>query len=146
MDSRGRRGSVEDDDSLLASVAGVPLTRSARIGACFVWVAFWAARILLTDAPRHFGAAEWQPALRELIGKNAFDQAFSICMIWLTVEVAVILWNYLKMGVSMLIAKTGKPFWVELARRMPTSLLTAELERRKNNDADKPSNAKEQKD
>lgn len=146
MSNERQRSRIEDDDSLLASVAGVPLTRSARIGACFVWAAFWAARTLLTDAPRHFGAAEWQPALRELIGKNAFDQAFSICMIWLTVEVAVILWNYLKMGVSMLIAKTGKPFWVELARRMPTSLLTAELERRKNNDADKHTNGKEQKD
>ena len=30
---RQRRGRVEDDDSLLALVAGVPLTRSARIGA-----------------------------------------------------------------------------------------------------------------
>ena len=67
-------------------------------------------------------------------------------MAWLTIEIAVILWNYLKTGVSMLIAKTGRPFWAELARRMPTPLLAAELERRKSNAADKPSHGKERKD
>ena len=67
-------------------------------------------------------------------------------MAWLTIEIAAILWNYLKMGVSMLIAKTGRPFWAELARRMPTPLLAAELERRKSNDADNLSHGKERKD
>ena len=123
MDSRGRRGSVEDDDSLLASVAGVPLTRSARIGACLVWGTFWCARALLTDAAQYFNQGDWKSALLELIGENPFDQGFSICMAWLTVEVAVILWNYLKAGVLMLIAKTGKPFIDILVEHLPADKL-----------------------
>ena len=145
MNSENRRSRIEDDDSLLASVAGVPLTRSARIGAGLVWAAFWAARVLLTDALPYINQGDWKSALLELIGENPFDQGFSICMAWLSVEVAVILWDYLKTGVLMLIAKTGRPFWAELARRMPTSLLAAELERRKNADADKASNGKDGK-
>ena len=50
MDSEGRRRGVDGDDSLLASVAGVPLTRMARIAVCVIWAGFWAARILLTGA------------------------------------------------------------------------------------------------
>ena len=146
MNPENQRSRIEDDDSLLASVAGVPLTRSARIGAALVWAAFWATRTLLTDAIPHLNQGNWKPALLELLGENPFDQGLTICMAWLTVEVAVILWNYLKTGVSMLIAKTGRPFWAELARRMPTSLLAAELERRKSNDADKPPNGKKRKD
>lgn len=142
--SNGRRR-VEDDDSLLASVAGVPLTRSARIGACLVWGGFWCARILLTDALRYINQGDRKSALLELLGENPFDQGFSICMAWLTVEVAVIVWNFLRTGVFMLIAKTPKPFWEELARRMPKAVLDAELERRQNADTDKPNEGKAKK-
>ena len=103
-----QRRSVEDD-SLLASVAGVPLTRSARIGACLIWAAFWCARFLLTDALLYISAGQLRPALLQLLGENAFDQAFSIGMVWLTVEVAIIIWNTLKTVAIMLIAKKGKP-------------------------------------
>ena len=123
MSNERQRSRIEDDDSLLASVAGVPLTRSARIGACLVWAAFWAARILLTDALPYFNQGDWKSALPELIGENPFDQGFSICMAWLTIEIAVILWNYLKTGVSMLIAKTGKPFIDILVEHLPADKL-----------------------
>ena len=108
MNDREQRRSVEDD-SLLASVAGVPLTRSARIGACLIWAAFWCARFLLTDALLYISAGQLRPALLQLLGENAFDQAFSIGMVWLTVEVAIIIWNTLKTVAIMLIAKKGKP-------------------------------------
>ena len=108
MNDREQRRSVEDD-SLLASVAGVPLTRSARIGACLIWAAFWCARFLLTDALLYIGAGQLRPALLQLLGENAFDQAFSIGMVWLTVEVAIIIWGTLKTVTIMLIAKKSKP-------------------------------------
>ncbi len=142
MDREPRRWRVEDDDSLLASVAGVPLTRSARSGACLVWAGFWCARVLLTDALAHFNQGQWKTALLELLGENPFDQGFSICMAWLTVEVAVIAKNFLITGVLMLIAKTPRPFWEELARRMPKAVFDAEVERRKNSDASKPDKGK----
>ena len=123
MNTQNQRPRIEDDDSLLASVAGVPLTRSARIGAVLVWAAFWATRTLLTDAIPHLNQGAWQPALLELLGENPFDQGFSICMAWLTVEVAVILWNYLKTGVFMLIAKTGKPIIDILVEHLPADKL-----------------------
>ena len=44
---------IAGDDSFLASLAGVPLTRMARIALCLVWTGFWAARALLTDALAH---------------------------------------------------------------------------------------------
>ena len=98
MRNEDRRRRVEDDDSLLASVAGVPLTRMARIGVCFVWAGFWAARVLLTDALTLLNALQVKPALLELLGQNAFDQGFSICMAWLTVEVAVIVRDIIGRG------------------------------------------------
>ena len=131
---------VEDDNSLLASVAGVPLTRSARAAVCLIWTSFWCARIFLTDAPLYIGAGQVRPALRELLGENPFDQGFSICMAWLTVEVAVILGNLLITGVTMLIAKKGKPFWVQVAERLSIEDLEAilELKRQKANAAKPP--------
>ena len=131
MSNGRRRGRVEDDDSLLASVAGVPLTRSARIGACLVWAGFWCARILLTDALPYINGGQLRAALLELLGENAFDQGFSICMAWLTLEVAVIVWNFLKMGVTMLIAKTTKPFLEQLAERVPLERLEEIVERKR---------------
>ena len=85
-----RRRGVDGDDSLLASVAGVPLTRLARIAVCLIWAGFWAARVLLTDALVHFNALDIRAAFSELLGTGSVDQAFSICMIWLTVEVAIV--------------------------------------------------------
>ena len=131
MSNARRRSRVEDDDSLLASVAGVPLTRSARIGACLVWAGFWCARILLTDALPHINGGQLRAALLELLGENAFDQGFSICMAWLTLEVAVIVWNFLKMGATMLIAKTTKPFLEQLAERVPLERLEEIVERKR---------------
>ena len=123
MNDERQRSRLEDDDSLLASVAGVPLTRSARIGACLVWAAFWAARILLTDALPYFNQGDWKSALLELIGENPFDQGFSICMAWLTIEVAIIAWNSLKRSIFMLIAKTNKKgFRQELAEALVENL------------------------
>ena len=92
MADRRRRG-VEGDDSLLASVAGVLLTHLARIAICLIWAGFWAARILLTDAPVHFNALELKAAFAALLGTEPVDQAFSICMVWLTGEVAFTLWS-----------------------------------------------------
>ena len=131
MSNGRRRSRVEDDDSLLASVAGVPLTRSARIGACLVWAGFWCARILLTDALPYISGGQLRAALLELLGENAFDQGFSICMAWLTLEVAVIVWNFLKMGATMLIAKTTKPFLEQLAERVPLERLEEIVERKR---------------
>ena len=131
MSNGRRRSRVEDDDSLLASVAGVPLTRSARIGACLVWAGFWCARILLTDALPYINGGQLRAALLELLGENAFDQGFSICMAWLTLEVAVIVWNFLKMGATMLIAKTTKPFLEQLAERVPLERLEEIVERKR---------------
>ena len=128
MNSENRRSRIEDDDSLLASVAGVPLTRSARIGAGLVWAAFWAARALLTDALPHFNQGDWKSALLELIGENPFDQGFSICMAWLTIEVAIIALNYVITGVIMLIAKTRrKSFRQELAEAMVANIPPEEI-------------------
>ena len=57
-------------------------------------------------------------------------------MAWLTVEAVVIVWNFLRTGVFMLIAETPKPFGEELARRMPKATLDAEPGRRQNADTD----------
>ena len=131
MSSANWRPRVEDDDSLLASVAGVPLTRSARIGACLVWAAFWAARALLTDALPYFNQGDWKSALLELIGENPFDQGFSICMAWLTVEVAIITGNAIKTGVFMLIAKSAKPAAEIVAENLSIERLEAILEKKR---------------
>ena len=128
MNSENRRPRVEDDDSLLASVAGVPLTRSARAGLCVVWAAFWAARFLLTDALPHLYALRLKSLASELLGEGPFDQAFSICMMWLTIEVVVIAWHVLK-GAIMLIAKTSrKSFRQELVETLIDSLPLENLE------------------
>ncbi len=132
-DEDGRRR--VDDDSLLASVAGVPLTRMARIGLCFVWAGFWAARVLLTDALGLLNALQVEPALLELLGQNAFDQGFSICMAWLTVEVAVIVRDAIGKGVQMLIAKTPISWTDRILRGFPLERLKAEVERREKSEA-----------
>ena len=130
MDSRERR-QVENDDSLLSSVAGVPLTRLARIGLCLVWAGFWCARVLLTDALVYLVPLRLKSALAELLGNGAFDQGFSICMIWLSVEVVVIIWEFVKMGVSMLIAKTTPSLIEQIAERLPQERLEALVEKKR---------------
>ena len=128
MNQDNRRSRVEDDDSLLASVAGVPLTRSARAGLCVVWAAFWTARFLLTDALPHLYALRLKSLATELLGDGPFDQAFTICMIWLTIEVAIIALNYAITGVIMLIAKTRqKSFRQELAEAMVADIPPEEI-------------------
>ena len=107
MGPDSRRG-VDGDDSLLASVAGVPLTRLARVAVCAIWAGFWAARILLTDALGYLGQFRLKSGISELLGDGPVDQAFGICMIWLSVEVAVILIDFVSGGVRMLIAKTPR--------------------------------------
>ncbi len=145
MDSRGRWWRVEDDDALLSSVAGVPLTRLVRIGPCFVWAVFWCARFLLTDAMLYLSSLKLKSASSELLGVNPFDQGFSICMIWLSVEVAAIVWHILKMGVAMLIAKTSKPLRNMVLERLSREQLEAELEKRNKADANKPSEPNKRK-
>ena len=129
MNTPNQRPRIEDDDSLLASVAGVPLTRSARAGLCFVWAAFWAARFLLTDALPHLYALQLKSLATELLGEGPFDQAFTFCMMWLTIEVAIIALNYAITGVIMLIAKTRqKSFRQELAEALVDNLPLENLE------------------
>lgn len=70
-------------------------------------------------------------ALLELLGENSFDQGFTICMAWLTIEVATIVWDILKMGATMLIAKTSKPFLEQLAERVPLETLEAIVEKKR---------------
>lgn len=130
MGNKNRRRQVDSDDSLLASVAGVPLTRMARMGLCFVWGGFWATRVLLTDALVLLNALQVKPALLELLGQNAFDQGFSICMVWLTAEVAVIARSIIGTGVEMLIAKTPRSWTEHILRGLPLERLKAEVERR----------------
>lgn len=143
-DERKPHRPVEGDDSLLASVAGVPLTRSARAAVCLIWTTFWCARIFLTDAPLYITTGQLRPALLELLGENAFDQGFSICMAWLTVEVAIILGNLLLTGGSVLIAKTAKPLRVQVAETLTTADLEAIMEKRrqKADSAKPPQNGK----
>ena len=145
MGSEGRRRGVDGDDSLLASVAGVPLTRLARVAVSLIWAGFWAARVLLTDALTHISPLDTKLLLSELLGSGPVDQAFSICMIWLSVEVAVVFWGMLNTGATMLIAKTPKPFWEELLRRLPLDVLKAEVERREKSEAERPDKASDKK-
>lgn len=121
--SRRRRG-IDGDDSLLASVAGVPLTRMARIAVC----GFWAARILLTDAIAHVSPLDAKLLSAELLGPEQVDQAFTICMIWLTVEVAVSAWSALKSGGRMLIAKTTPSFKKQLIKALTEDMTLEDLE------------------
>ena len=136
MDSEGRRRGVDGDDSLLASVAGVPLTRMTRIAVCVIWAGFWAARVLLTDAMMHISPLDAKLLLSELVGPGPVDQAFSICMVWLTVEVAVIARIIIGTGVEMLIAKTPKSWTEHILRGLPLERLKAEVERRERSEPD----------
>ena len=128
MDNEGRRRGVDGDDSLLASVAGVPLTRMARIAVCVIWAGFWAARVLLTDAMMHVSPLDAKLLSSELLGPGPVDQAFSICMIWLTVEVAIITKDTIEAGVQMLIAKTPVGLKRRILQGLTEGLSPEELE------------------
>ena len=128
MDSEGRRRGVDGDDSLLASVAGVPLTRMARIAVCVIWAGFWAARILLTDAMTHISPLDAKLLLSELVGSGPVDQAFSICMVWLTVEVVIITLDFVLGGIRMLIAKTPRGLKSAILEGLTDGLSPEELE------------------
>ncbi len=128
MGSEKRRRGVDGDDSLLASVAGVPLTRMARIGLCLVWAGFWAARILLTDALFYIQQLRLKLAILESLGDGSVDQAFSICMIWLSVEVAIITKDSVEAGVQMLIAKTPVGLKRRILQGLTEGLSPEELE------------------
>lgn len=128
MDSEVRQRGVDGDDSLLASVAGVPLTRMARVAVSLIWAGFWAGRVLLTDALVHFNPLDVRAVFSELLGREPVDQAFSICMIWLGVEVAVIVWSALKTGGRMLIAKTTPSFKKQLLEALTQDMTPEELE------------------
>ena len=128
MDSEGRRRGVDGDDSLLASVAGVPLTRMARIAVCVIWAGFWAARILLTDAMMHISPLDAKLLLSELVGSGPVDQAFSICIVWLTVEVVIITLDFVLGGIRMLIAKTPRGLKSAILEGLTDGLSPEELE------------------
>lgn len=114
----------------------------ARIGVCFVWAGFWATRMLLTNVLALLNPPQVKPALLELIGQNAFDQGFSICMAWLTVEVVVILRDMFGKGVQMLIAKTPISWTERILRGLPLERLKAEVERREKSKPDEGSGSK----
>ena len=87
----------------------------ARVATCTIWALFWFLRIWLIDANKICGP---RSLVTELMGENAFDQGFSVCMLWLSVEVAVIVFGPLKGGISMLIAKAPKGFAQAVAERL----------------------------
>ncbi|MYC32358.1 MAG: hypothetical protein F4X64_04200 [Chloroflexi bacterium] len=122
-----RRG-VDGDDSLLASVAGVPLTRLARVAVCAIWGGFWSARVLLTDALYYLQQLQVKLAISDLLGSDPVDQAFSVCMMWLTVEVIAIATNFVSGGIRMLIAKTPRGFKASIVAGAIDGLSLEELE------------------
>ena len=103
----------------------------ARIGLCLVWAGFWAARILLTDALIYVNPLDAKSALSELLDAGPFDQAFSICMVWMSVDVAMVTWSTLKRGGKMLFAKTTPGFRQQVAETLTIEELEAVLEKKR---------------
>lgn len=95
---------------------------------CVVWAGFWAARILLTDALHYFQQLRLKLAISESLGQNAVNQAFSICMIWLTIEVVVIAFGLVSGGIKMLIAKTPKGLKASILEGLTEGFTPEELE------------------
>lgn len=100
----------------------------ARIAVCVIWAGFWAARILLTDAITHISPFDAKLLLSELVGLGPVDQAFSICMVWLTVEVATIAADVISGGTRMLIAKTPRGLKSAILEGLTDGLSPEELE------------------
>ena len=100
----------------------------ARIAVCVIWAGFWAARVLLTDAITHISPLDAKLLLSELLGPGPVDQAFSICMIWLTVEVAIIAADVVSGGTRMLFAKTPKSLKASILDGLTEGFTPEELE------------------
>ena len=100
----------------------------ARIALCLIWAGFWAARVLLTDALYHFQQLHLKAAILKLVGDEPVDQAFSVCMLWLSVEVAIITKDSVEAGVEMLIAKTPVGLKRRILRGLTEGLSPEELE------------------
>ena len=64
-------------------------------------------------------------------------------MLWLTVEVAIIIWGTFIKGVIMLIAKTPRKFTELLLELLPLEQLEAVIERRKRNGKDDQASTEE---
>jgi hypothetical protein len=103
----------------------------ARTALCLIWVGFWSARILLTDALYYFQQMRLKLAIMESLGDEPVDQAFSVCMIWLTVEVIIVAWSTLKTGGKMLFAKTTPSFRQQVAETLTIEQLEAVLEKKR---------------
>ena len=86
---------------------------------------------LLTDALYYFQQLSVELALTELLGDQPVDQAFSICMVWLSVEVAIVTWVALKRGGKMLFAKTTPSFRQQVAETLTIEQLEAVLEKKR---------------
>ncbi len=132
---------VKDDDSVVAQIGGVTFAVLTRVSICFTWSGFWFCRVVLTDSLDHRFTEPKLIAI-ELLGKNPFDQGFSIGMAILTVQVCLIAWPHVKGGVMGLIAKSAE-VWSEgvarrlspktvkiVAQRLPTDDLREILEKR----------------
>ena len=88
----------------------------------------WAARLLLTDALTYVNPVDVKSLLTELLGVGPFDQGFSICMVWLSVEVAFITLGFVQGGIRMLIAKTPRGFKASIVAGAIDGLSMEDLE------------------
>ena len=102
-------------------------------------------RVLLTDALYYFQQLRVKLAVSALLGDDPVDQAFSICMVWLSVEVGIIIWDALTKGVMMLIARTPKSWTDLLLEHLPTERLRSELKRREKADQQSSQQTNEKK-
>ena len=89
---------------------------------------FWAARVPLTGALYHFQQLQLKSAIWKLLGDEPVDQAFSICMIWLSVEVAIIALGFVEGGIRMLIAKTPRGIKASIVAGAIDGLSAEEIE------------------
>ena len=63
-----------------------------------------------------------------MLGEEAVGQAFSICMVWLTIEVVVIAFSLISGGIRMLIAKTPKGLKASILEGLTEGFTPEELE------------------
>lgn len=131
MDNRLHPRQSDVDNSFLSSVAGVPLTRLTRIGLCLVWSGFLVCLFSIERCVPVFRSVAAKIGAIGSAGRNPFDQGFSICMVWLTVEVAVIIWTALKAGGIMLFAKTTPSFRKQIAESLPLEELEVIVEKKR---------------
>ncbi len=108
---------VKDDDSVIAQIGGVTFAVLTRVSICFTWLGFWLCRVMLTDS-LDYRFTEPRSIAIELLGKNPFDQGFSIGMAMLTVQVWLITWPHIKGGTMGLIARSAEAWSEGVARRL----------------------------